>query len=135
MAIIRALPNTEFGNQHGENACLAVLFLWHWQFCWSMWGTVLIAQSRHSTIRDPLAAGVTTRKAAITSAITSLIGFVIATPPLFTWARYINTYIIYPNGLFVVRCGRDISNRANYLSFVFVYFGVSYLLPLAIVIY
>ena len=131
---VRALPEYEFGNQHGENACLAVLFLWHWQFCWSMWGTVLIAQSRHSTIRNPLAAGVTTRKAAIKSAITCLIGIVIATPPLFTWARYINKYIVLPNGSFFVRCGRDRSNYANYLSFVLVYLGVSYWLPFVIVI-
>ena len=90
---IKTLPEYEFGNQHGANACLAVLFLWHCQFCWLMWGTVLIALSRYSTIRDNLAAGVTTQKAAIKSAITCLIGIVIATPPLFTWARYINKYV------------------------------------------
>ena len=129
---IGALYEYDYGDKTAIPACQTVLFLWHWQFFWSMWGTVLISRSRHSTISNPLAAGVTTRKAAVTSAITCLIGIVVAAPPLFTWAKYLFKYVVLDDGYFVTVYTRDSSNTANYLSFVLVYFGVSYWLPLAI---
>ena len=132
---IEALYGYDYGDKTAIPACQTVLFLWHWQFFWSMWGTVVISQSRHSTISNPLAAGVTTRKAAVTSATTCLIGLVVAAPPLFTWAKYVIKYALLGDGHFITFCTLDLSNTANYLSFVLVYFGVSYWLPLAIVIY
>ena len=85
-------------SQAGSNACAAFLFCWHWQLFWSTWGTVLISYSRYWTIKDPLADGVTTRKAAFASAATCLMGIVIAVPPLFTWARYEMGSFVDPNG-------------------------------------
>ena len=132
---IEALYEYDYGDKTALPACQTLLFLWYWQFFWSMWGTVLISQSRHSTISNPLAAGVTTRKAVVTSAITCLMGFVVAVPPLFTWAKYVIQYVLLHDGHFVAFCTLDLSNTANYLSFVLAHFGVSYWLPLAIVIY
>ena len=88
-----------------------------------------------STLDHQQSSGVTTRKAAVTSAITCLIRIVVAAPPLFTWAKYLFKYVVLDDGYFVTVCTRDNSNTANDLSFVLVYFGVSYWLPLAIVIY
>ncbi|XP_065845451.1 rhodopsin-like [Oscarella lobularis] len=124
-----------YGEQGMIPACKAVLFLWHWQFCWSLWGTVLISRSRYLTISNPLAPSVTTRKAAITSAITCLIGFFIAALPLFTWAKYVFIYKILGSGYFTTFCMHDRSNFTDYLSLLLVYFGISYWLPLAIVIF
>ena len=132
---IFALYDYDYGEQGVIPACKTVLFLWHWQFCWSLWGTVLISRSRYLTISNPLAPGVTTRKAAITSAITCLIGIIIASLPLFTWAKYVFRYEMLHDGYFITLSSRDNSNLTNYLSFLLVYFGISYLLPLAIVIF
>ena len=132
---IFALYDYDYGNQRMIPACQTVLFLWHWQFCWSMWGTVLISRSRYLTISNPLAPDVTTRKAAITSAITCLIGIIIATLPLVTWAKYVFKYVLLQDGYFTTLCTRDNSNPCNYLSFLLVYFGISYWLPLAFVIF
>ena len=121
--------------QEASNACVSFYFFWHWQFFWSMWGTVLISQSRYSTLKDPFADGVTTRKAAIASAITFAIGIVIAVPPLFTWAKYALKVYVAPSGYYRLVCTVDRSDPAKILSFVVFYYGLSYWVPFVIVIY
>ncbi|XP_065846845.1 ultraviolet-sensitive opsin-like [Oscarella lobularis] len=125
----------KYGSDERRNTCVFMLFLDNWQSFWSMWATVLILQSRHSTIRDPLAPGITTRKATIASVITCLMGIVIVLPLFFTWTKYKVTYIIGKDGYFLAVCFRDVSNFTGYVSFTFFFTGVSHWLPFAIVIY
>ena len=125
----------EYGSHERRNTCVFMLFLDNWQSFWSMWATVLILQSRHSTIRDPLAPGITTRRATIASVITCLMGIVIVMPLFFTWSKYKVTYIIGKDGYFFALCFRDVSNFTGYVSFTFFFTGVSHWLPFAIIIY
>ena len=124
----------DYNSQAGSNACAAFLFCWHWQLFWSTWGTVLMSYSRYRTIKNPLADGVTTRKAAFASAATCLMGIVIAVPPLFTWARYEMGSFVDPNGYYTLFCAVDPSNSTNYISFLLFYYGLSYWLPFMIVV-
>ena len=125
----------KYESHERRNACAFILFIDHWQSFWSMWATVLILQSRHTTIRDPLAPGITTRKATIASAVTCAIGIVIGMTLFFTWTKYTVTYVIREDGYFVDICFRDVSNFTNYLSFTLFYTGISYFLPFLIVVY
>ncbi|XP_065846846.1 ultraviolet-sensitive opsin-like [Oscarella lobularis] len=129
------LKTYEYGSHERRDACAFILFLDLWQAFWSMWATVLILQSRHSTIRDPLEAGITTGKATIASVVTCAMGIAIAMPLFFTWTKYKVTYIIRDDGYFVDICYRDVSNLTNHLSFMLFYTGVSYWLPFSFVIY
>ena len=129
------LSSYGYNSRAGSNACVPFFFFWHWQFFWSTWGTVLISRSRYRTIKDPLADGVTTRKAAFASTATCLMGIVIAVPPLFTWARYKMSTFVDPNGYYSHYCVVDQSNHTNYLSFLLFYYGISYWLPFVFVIY
>ena len=105
----------DYGSQEAKNSCVYFLFFSYTHLLWSTWGTVLQARSRYSTIRNPLAPGVTTRKAAIASAVTCAIGIVVAVPPLFTWAKYTLIYSI-KDGYYDEVCVVDFSNLINYIS-------------------
>ena len=93
-----------------------------------------IARRRYLTIRNPLAHGVTTRKAAIASALTCAIGIVVAVPPLFTWAKYTLIYSV-KDGYYDEVCVVDFSDPINYISLLLFRFAVSFWLPSAIIIY
>ena len=124
----------KFGSLAQKNFCAYFLFLAYWHFFWSMWASILIVRSRYLTICNPLAPGVSTRRATIASIITCVVGIVIAMPPLFTWARYTVVYSIN-SGYYTEQCVIDFSNRVDHLSFVLFYFGLSYFLPVAIITY
>ena len=134
LAAIRKLMRYDLGNQEAENICVTTLFLLYAQFFWSMWGAVLVQQSRYSTVRDPLAPGVSTRKAAIASACTCATGIVIAMLPFFTWAKYKLTYAI-ADDQYTEICSADLSDHNNYISFSLFYYILSYWLPVAVTIY
>ena len=134
LAVTRSLMKYNVGNQEAKNICVTTLFIVYAQFFWSMWGAVLLQYSRYSTVRDPLAPGVSTRKATIASTITCAIGIVIAVPPFFTWAKYTLTYAI-EDGQYIEQCFANFSNPTNHISFTFFYYTVSYWLPVAVTIY
>ena len=134
LAAVRKLMKYDVGNQEAESVCLTTLFLLYAQFFWSMWGAVLVQQSRYSTVRDPLAPGVSTRKAAIASACTCATGIVIAMLPFFTWAKYKLMYAI-EDGQYTEICSADLSDHNNYISFSLFYYILSYWLPVAVTFY
>ena len=135
LAVIRRLMKYDVGNQEAENLCVTTLFLLYAQLCWSMWGAVLLQQSRYSTVRDPLAPGVSTRKAIILSATTCAIGVGIAVPPFFTWAKYTLTYVVVDGQYIVEQCFTSFADSTSHISFTLFYYTLSYWLPVAVTIY
>ena len=131
LVFIYGMTTQKFGSLAQKNFCVYFLFLAHWHFFWSMWATILIVRSRYLTICNPLAPGVSTRRAAIASIVTCAMGIVIAMPPLFTWAKYTNIYSI-ENG---EQCVIDFSNHVNHLSHFLFYYGLSYVLPVVVITY
>ena len=111
-------------------SCKIFLFLWDFQFFWSMWGTVLIAYSRYSTVSRPLEANITTRKAAIAIGCTCATGVIIALLPFFGWAQYDIRYK-FSSQSYVCSLTENKKNQA--MSFSIFYYGLAYATPLALV--
>ena len=115
--------------RHAE-VCKTFMAIWHFQFFWLMWGTVLITYNRYSMVAHPFRPGITTRKVAIEIACTCTVGLFIASLPFYTWAKYTlrdnpkkNTY----------RCGIDHSDFKKYISFRISYFAVFYAIPVILI--
>ena len=115
---------------HHGRACIAFLFLWHFQIFWSMWGTVLISFSRYLTIARPFRPSITTRKAALAIASTLTVGIVVASLPFYTWAKYRLRYI---SSEYYYRCSIDYDGTSKYITFYIFFFASSYAIPLALV--
>ncbi|XP_065826886.1 opsin-VA-like [Oscarella lobularis] len=112
-------------------SCKIFLYLWYFQFFWSMWGTVLIAYSRYSTVSRPLETSLTTRKAAIAAGCACIMGVIIALFPVFGWAQYDVRYMFYSQSYTCLLTGK---NDNDIMSFYIFYFALAYGIPLVLVI-
>ena len=109
-------------------SCKIFLFLWYFQFFWSMWGTVLIVYGRYSTVYRPLETNITTHKAAIAICCTCATGVIVALFPVFGWAQY---DIRYQFQSYTCLLAENKENQA--MSFSIFYFGLTFAIPLVLV--
>ena len=122
--------DSEYKAARYANVCKAFTAIWHFQFFWLMWGTVLITYNRYSMVAHPFRPGITTRKALIEIACTCAVGLFIVSLPFYTWAKYSLRH--YPKKK-AYKCGIDKTDFKMYLSFTIFYYAISYAVPVTLV--